>query len=409
MDPADIEYVLISHGHLDHVGGAKLLQERFGARVLMTAADWDMVERDNPRWKPRRDLEITDGQELDARRHDAHDVFHAGPHERHRVDLDSAARRRQPRHVGAAGAAPCSISVPTPSVSPRMPTPRRGLRDIAAAAGADVLLSNHTDYDGTKISCRRLRRASRGAPHPYVVGADRSVAPISRSRTSARKRRSRACHDQQQSHTDRARTTKERVHARRPASYRPQFSARLLAAKRGRAAAPDLGIAPVTVTDTPYTFDTAEQHGIRVSVVVRGSRIRSASRSCRTATRWSAERGARLAARAQCGERQGRERRRSRREPIAGTPEPNAQRTSGLHDVALHPQFAENRSSTSATTSWRRDPGLESAAPPSPPSRSQRGKLDGAASTKSRRFSPANGPPARAARGWRSAPTACCT
>ena len=48
LDPADIEYVLVSHGHLDHVGGAKLLQERFGARVLLTAADWDMLERDNP-------------------------------------------------------------------------------------------------------------------------------------------------------------------------------------------------------------------------------------------------------------------------------------------------------------------------------------------------------------------------
>ena len=64
FDPADIRYVLISHGHLDHAGGAKLLQQRFGARLLMSAADWDLVERDNPRWKPARDLVITDGQKL---------------------------------------------------------------------------------------------------------------------------------------------------------------------------------------------------------------------------------------------------------------------------------------------------------------------------------------------------------
>ena len=38
FDPADIRYVLISHGHLDHAGGAKLLQERYGARVLMACA-----------------------------------------------------------------------------------------------------------------------------------------------------------------------------------------------------------------------------------------------------------------------------------------------------------------------------------------------------------------------------------
>jgi metallo-beta-lactamase class B len=64
FDPSTIEYVLISHGHLDHAGGAKLLQERYGARVLLTAADWNLLERDNPSWKPRRDLEISDGQKL---------------------------------------------------------------------------------------------------------------------------------------------------------------------------------------------------------------------------------------------------------------------------------------------------------------------------------------------------------
>src|SRR5215204_2338884 len=32
----------------------------------------------------------------------------------------------------------------------------------------------------------------------------------------------------------------------------------------------DLGPLPVAVASTPYTFDTAEQHGIKVSVVVRG-------------------------------------------------------------------------------------------------------------------------------------------
>jgi glucose/arabinose dehydrogenase len=64
---------------------------------------------------------------------------------------------------------------------------------------------------------------------------------------------------------------------------------------------PDLGPRPVKVEDTPYTFDTAEQHGIKVSVVVRGlahpfsfaflpngrssiSRTTSSARSSRTRT-----------------------------------------------------------------------------------------------------------------------------
>jgi metallo-beta-lactamase class B len=43
-------------------------------------------------------------------------------------------------------------------------------RDIANAAGADVLLSNHTDYDGTKEKLPALSSRRAGAPHPYVVG-----------------------------------------------------------------------------------------------------------------------------------------------------------------------------------------------------------------------------------------------
>jgi metallo-beta-lactamase class B len=44
--------------------------------------------------------------------------------------------------------------------------------DIAQRAGVDVLLSNHTDYDGTKEKLPALAARAPGAPHPYVVGAD---------------------------------------------------------------------------------------------------------------------------------------------------------------------------------------------------------------------------------------------
>ena len=64
LDPAQIKYVMVSHGHLDHAGGAKFLQERFGARLLMSAADYDLLDRDNPSWKPKRDMVVTDGQQL---------------------------------------------------------------------------------------------------------------------------------------------------------------------------------------------------------------------------------------------------------------------------------------------------------------------------------------------------------
>ena len=65
LDPATIKYVIVSHGHRDHVGGARLLQERFGARVVMSAADWELVANTAGSWpKPTRDMVATDGQRL---------------------------------------------------------------------------------------------------------------------------------------------------------------------------------------------------------------------------------------------------------------------------------------------------------------------------------------------------------
>src|SRR5271154_7458834 len=34
LDPAKIKYVIISHAHPDHVGGAKLMQDRYGSRIV---------------------------------------------------------------------------------------------------------------------------------------------------------------------------------------------------------------------------------------------------------------------------------------------------------------------------------------------------------------------------------------
>ena len=65
LDPRRIRYVLISHGHSDHAGGAKLLQERFGAHVIMSAADWELIGRNTQAWpKPTRDMVAIDGQRL---------------------------------------------------------------------------------------------------------------------------------------------------------------------------------------------------------------------------------------------------------------------------------------------------------------------------------------------------------
>jgi metallo-beta-lactamase class B len=44
LDASDIKYVLVTHGHSDHVAGAHYLQKTYGAEVVMTAADYELAE-----------------------------------------------------------------------------------------------------------------------------------------------------------------------------------------------------------------------------------------------------------------------------------------------------------------------------------------------------------------------------
>ncbi len=170
LDPADIEYVLVSHGHLDHVGGAKLLQDRFGARVLMAAADWDMLERDNPPWKPRRDMEITDGMKLTLG-DTTLTMYHTPGHTNGTVSTLIPLTDGTNRHVGALWGGTLFNFGPDAARLRAYADSAARFRELALAAGADVLLSNHSDYDGTKQKLPALASRAPGAPHPYVVGS----------------------------------------------------------------------------------------------------------------------------------------------------------------------------------------------------------------------------------------------
>jgi len=42
--PGDLKLIIVTHGHLDHVGNAAYLKDRYGAKVAMHRGDYGMVE-----------------------------------------------------------------------------------------------------------------------------------------------------------------------------------------------------------------------------------------------------------------------------------------------------------------------------------------------------------------------------
>ena len=44
LDPAQVKTILVAHGHADHFGGSAYFQQKFGAKVHVSAADWTLME-----------------------------------------------------------------------------------------------------------------------------------------------------------------------------------------------------------------------------------------------------------------------------------------------------------------------------------------------------------------------------
>jgi metallo-beta-lactamase class B len=71
LDPKQIKYVILGHGHFDHFGGAPYLQTTYKARVAMGGPDWDLIARppaanappqQRNRPLPTRDIVVTGEQ-----------------------------------------------------------------------------------------------------------------------------------------------------------------------------------------------------------------------------------------------------------------------------------------------------------------------------------------------------------
>ena len=178
FDPTDIRYVLISHAHGDHIGGAQILQERFGARVVMGAADWDLVETYPNRYlsmAPTRDIVATDGMEI-ALGDTTVTVWETPGHTPGTLSYTfTVYDQGRPVQVAYSGGTAFNFvnSTPDPGIRNFQTyiDSQRHMAERAAATGATVLLSNHSEFDNAVNRNRMLAGRGDGA-HPYVVGEE---------------------------------------------------------------------------------------------------------------------------------------------------------------------------------------------------------------------------------------------
>ena len=174
LDPAAVKYVIISHAHGDHVGGAKLMQDRFGSRLVMGAPDWEMIEKSvnqYPQGKPKRDIVAGDGDKITLGGRTVTLVLTPGHTPGTVSAIFQVKDNGRPLTVAYSGGTAFNF-VNDVSHFETYINSQRKMAAAAAAAGATILMSNHSEFDGavTKIKTLAARRA--GEPHPFDLGGE---------------------------------------------------------------------------------------------------------------------------------------------------------------------------------------------------------------------------------------------
>jgi metallo-beta-lactamase class B len=167
LDPANIKYAVVSHPHPDHDGGARFLQDHYGTRVIMSPADWDVLDKRTIGTKPKRDIEATDGQKLTLG--DTTLTLYITPgHTPGTISTVFPVKDHGTTHLAALWGG-VGLNRDAESVQSYIRSAQR-FGGIVKQAGADIILANHTDWDRSKINLPMLAKGAPGTPNPYIVG-----------------------------------------------------------------------------------------------------------------------------------------------------------------------------------------------------------------------------------------------
>jgi metallo-beta-lactamase class B len=157
LNPKDIKYVIVTHGHDDHAGGVKAIQALSGARVVMAEGDWTMTGL-------HRDIVVKDGQTITLG--DATVKLYLTPgHTPGVTSLEffvfDKGRRYKAFLFGGHGQNFSGAKTTETYIASVK-------RVISLAADADVPITNHPDAFQIVQRSALLKNRKEGDPNPYV-------------------------------------------------------------------------------------------------------------------------------------------------------------------------------------------------------------------------------------------------
>jgi len=171
LDRRKIKYVLISHAHGDHDQGAALLQSRYGAKIVMGAADWESTlprPASAPGGVPKRDIVVGPEGTKIILGDTTIDVIATPGHTPGTLSYIFPVKDNG-RSMVVAYAGGTAFNFPRRAENfATYRDSQNKMAKAAAAAGATVVMSNHTEFDRAydRVRIAQLPRTV-GEKHPY--------------------------------------------------------------------------------------------------------------------------------------------------------------------------------------------------------------------------------------------------
>ena len=178
LDPSKVKLAIIAHEHADHFGGAPLIQEKLGARIVMSQAAWDSFEPKpgaQPATRqpgaPKRELVMADSQPITLGDTKVMPVSIPG-HTAGSMGFVFPVRDQGRTYMAALfGGSILNPQKRFPaSLFQQYLTSIEHFSDVTRKMKVEVELLNHPIMDGLFEKLAKLKSRKPGEPHPLVVG-----------------------------------------------------------------------------------------------------------------------------------------------------------------------------------------------------------------------------------------------
>jgi len=171
LNPEDIRYILLTHGHADHFGGAKYFQDHYkNIRVGLSAADWDFIPSQGKGAKPTKDLVLEEGKPITLGGESITPVSQPGHTPGAMAFIFPVKDFGKPHMVLLLGAVQLNPEGVPVATLQQVDESLNHVADVAERMHVDTELAVHPIWDGSEAKLEKIATRTPGEPNPFVVG-----------------------------------------------------------------------------------------------------------------------------------------------------------------------------------------------------------------------------------------------